>query len=913
MVTTKTDENLYVDPPTRFYVTKPIYAKVYDCDIKKEINKKINVGDLIVKVNGKMPSDSNNLMEMIYKDSKKDYISLIYADIKEVNKGFQSGRFFNYKSATVKKKDIPADFIRYLHSAVFIGYVEKGGVSERAGVKVGDYFVKVNGESFKNALEANDYILKGEKGSYLRYEILRDNKTFECNVQIVRFQVSINYLLLFIIGLIYFITGIVITQSRPEIKTARLLGSAFIIIGYYISAFLIPVRTYNSYQYHSYLLFFFSAAYGFPLLIHALVYFPRERLDMLKKGWIIKGPYFFGMLFSLAVLSQIFIFKSIDMEIVLFIILRHMVQLFLIYYFIVLLVFRKSRSKEEASLSNAVNVIFLLVLSVSIVATVITLLFKEFTSVPYLISLALIPAAFIYTIGRYKLLNLEFRIRKNIQYLLISIFWKVFLIVVIIYIITLIAKLNINVPNLHFTGTTIEVLENPLSAEMSDIYHNICIIIVSLAGAYIFRYINKRGQKYLDRKYYRTRFDYRRASAEFSELLDKTISLEDLSKNIIDELVELVYLKKAGIVFYKNEETVSTSYFHGFTNDSIKEYCRFTASKQIASIRQFTKEFRVDYLDESMKSIYQKCEFRYVIPIRSKEKIVGALMVGDKLSEAPYNREDVDFLNLISVQISVAVENVFLYEELTQQERIKHELELARRIQLASLPKNIPYVSGLDVSGISIPAHEVGGDFFDYLPKNGHLTVIVGDVSGKGTSAALYMSKAQGIMRTLHEFNLTPKELFKRSNSLLYKYLEKSSFISAICSIFDTMNKSITLSRAGHLPLYYLNSKTKDVAIIQPGGIVLGLTKSKLFDEYIEERKIHYNTNDIFLFVTDGVLDARNNYGQEFQSDRLIRILKKNLEQSSEHIRNEILRSLKEFTSESVQFDDITVVVIKAV
>jgi len=338
-----------------------------------------------------------------------------------------------------------------------------------------------------------------------------------------------------------------------------------------------------------------------------------------------------------------------------------------------------------------------------------------------------------------------------------------------------------------------------------------------------------------------------------------------------------------------------------------------TASRQISNIKQFKREFRVDYLEEPMRDIYQKCEFRYIIPIRSKDKVVGALMVGDKLSETPYNGDDIEFLNLITGQISVAVENVFLYEELTHQERIKHELELARKIQLASLPKNIPYVSGLDVSGVSIPAHEVGGDFYDYLPKNGHLTVIVGDVSGKGTSAALYMSKAQGIMRTLHEFDLSPMELLKRSNSLLYKYLEKSSFITAICSIFDTQNKSITLSRAGHLPLYFFNSKTYDISVIQPNGIVLGMTKSKLFDAHIEERQIHYNTDDVFLLITDGVLDARNSYGHDFQHERLLRILKSNAKLSSESIRNKILDSLKEFTSDSVQFDDMTVVVIKAV
>jgi sigma-B regulation protein RsbU (phosphoserine phosphatase) len=912
MLTSKTDENLYTDPPSRFYVTKPIKARLNECYDIKNKDCRIEVGSLIVKVNGKKPSDTTELMELLYNDYKNDSVEIVFADTKNVNKDFSRRGLSNFKIVNVSKKDIPKNFIRYLHSAVFVGYVEKGGTSERAGVKVGDFFIKVNGEEFQNALEANDYILKGDKGSFLRYEILRDNKTFEVKIQIVRFQLSINYLLLFVIGLIYIILGIVLTQSRPEIKAARLLGGAMILIGYYFSSFLIPLRTYGIFQYHIFLLFSLAPALGFALLIHALVYFPRIREDMLKTKWVIATPYIFGLLFFITSILLAFFIRSMILETIILGIIQLYFPIVLIYYFIVLLIFRKNRSKEESSLSGLLNFVFLIILITAIITFILALKGYLFFNVVYVAELILVPFTLIYTIGRYKLLNLEFRIRKNIQYILISGLWKIFLISVIIFCITLIAKLNIYIPNLHFTGTTIEVLEKPLSSQMTDIYQNVFMIIVAIAGAFVFRYINKIGQKFLDKKYYRTRFDYRRASQEFSEILDKTISLEELSKNIITELVELVYLKKAGIIFYRNEESVITSYFHGFTNHSLTEYCKVTASKQIDNIKLYNKEFQVDYIDEPMKEIYKKCEFRYVIPIRSKDKIIGSLMVGDKMSETPYNREDIEFLNLISGQISVAVENVFLYEKLTQQERIKHELDLARKIQLASLPPNIPFVSGLDVSGISIPAHEVGGDFYDYLHRNGYLTVIVGDVSGKGTSAALYMSKAQGIMRTLHEFDLSPKELLIRSNQLLYKYLEKNSFITAICSQFDTKNKEIIISRAGHLPVYYYNGQTKDLAVIQPKGIVLGMTKSNLFDCHIEERHLHYNTDDIFLFVTDGVLDARNSFGYEYQSERLMKILKKNVGNSSEIIRNEILLSLKEFTSDFEQFDDMTIVVIKA-
>ncbi|MFC2130160.1 SpoIIE family protein phosphatase [Bacteroidota bacterium] len=910
-ITTKTDQNLYAEPPSRYYITKSFEAEISDWGKKITRKGMLNPGNLIIKVNDSVPENVKVLYNLINETPEDKKIKFLFIDNKDINKDFVRRGFFTYKVAKIEKSKIPEDFILFLSSAVIIGHVEKDGASDRAGVQIGDYIVKVNGESFKTALEANKFVQESEKGSYLTYDILRDNNFIECKVEIAKYEISFNYLILFIIGLVYFAFGIFLAESRPNFIAARFLGLAFILIGYYISAFLIPLRMYGHFQYHIYFLFTLSTAFGFPVLVHGLVHFPRKRIDMLKAAWVIKAPYIYGILFTLTAIVNIFVIHSMVLDKILFSIIQTSIPLFLLYYFIVFLIFKKSRIKEEAGLSKLINVIFFFLLILAIAATLLSISGIYILNIPFHISLVLIPFAFIYTIGRYRLFNLEFRIRKNIQYILISIIWKTVLLFLIFFALWQISQFDFHIPNLHFTGASIEVLDNPLSEGQQDIYHNICIIILSLAGAFIFRAMNKKGQKYLNKKYYRTRFDYRKATTDFSEILDRNISINALAENIISELAELVHLKKAGIIFYKNEDSVIAENFYGFNSDSIIEYCRVTANKQISYIRQFKSEFRVDYLDEPMREIYQKCEFRYLIPIRSKEKIVGALLVGDKMSEVPYHRDDLEFLNTITGQIAAAVENAFLYEELTHQERIKHELELARRIQLASLPQSTPDIDGLDVSGISIPAHEVGGDFFDYLTRNGELTVIVGDVSGKGTSAALYMSKAQGIMRTLHEFNLSPKELFERSNQLLYKYLEKSSFITAICANINSETKTLKISRAGHLPMYYYNSTTEDIKIIHTRGIVLGITKSKLFSLHLEERQINFNSGDVFLLVTDGVIDARNPFGNDYQTDRLLNTLKKNAKFSSELIKREILESLKEFTGSSIQFDDITIVVIK--
>jgi sigma-B regulation protein RsbU (phosphoserine phosphatase) len=249
-----------------------------------------------------------------------------------------------------------------------------------------------------------------------------------------------------------------------------------------------------------------------------------------------------------------------------------------------------------------------------------------------------------------------------------------------------------------------------------------------------------------------------------------------------------------------------------------------------------------------------------------------------------------------------------LYENLARQERIRHELDIARRIQLASLPNSTPLLEGMDISGVSLPAFEVGGDFYDYL--NGSekdITIIVGEVSGK----ALYMSKTQGIMRTLHEYSESPCDLFIRTNRMLYKFLEKGAFISAIGAKISCLERKIQLARAGHLPLIFYKGKDASFTKITPKGIVLGLANEEVFTRNIEEIELNYEEGDLLIFVTDGVLEARNNYEEEFGFERLIEISGTLVHLTSNEIRDQIVNAVKQFSLNREQFDDLTIVVVK--
>jgi serine phosphatase RsbU (regulator of sigma subunit) len=496
---------------------------------------------------------------------------------------------------------------------------------------------------------------------------------------------------------------------------------------------------------------------------------------------------------------------------------------------------------------------------------------------------------------------------------LISLSWGLLAFAVLLWSLGILLQADLKLPNLRITGASIEFSNEPMPPRDRSMLEKGTVVLLAIGMTFAFRKIGRDGHDYIAARFYRGKYDYRRAGSELAEVMSTRLNMQSLAQGIVQKIAELMHLKRVGVIFFRNQKTCCCQEAYGFDGETWKEVCVAAEHDIAAAMQEFKGPFRTDYLPAPIKDEFTRHEFRYVIPIRSKEKIVGALLVGEKLSETPFHQEDLEFLGAAATQASVAIENAFLYEELAEQERMKHELEIARRIQMESLPQTTPEIQGLDIAGVSVPAMEVGGDYFDYL--NGavnSLTVIVGDVSGKGTSAALYMSKVQGIMRSLHGFGLSPRELFIRANQLLCGDIERKSFVTAIGGAFDVNGRDMLLARAGHLPLYYYRASEKKVKRIIPRGLGLGLSPEELFATELEEERIHYSPGDVFLFVSDGVTEGKRSSGEEFGEERVMAVLGSSANSPAEGIRDELISSLRLFTGNEEQHDDQTVVVVKA-
>jgi serine phosphatase RsbU (regulator of sigma subunit) len=299
------------------------------------------------------------------------------------------------------------------------------------------------------------------------------------------------------------------------------------------------------------------------------------------------------------------------------------------------------------------------------------------------------------------------------------------------------------------------------------------------------------------------------------------------------------------------------------------------------------------------------------VPMFLQDRLVGFINVGSKMSGKVYSQEDINLLATVAGQAAIAIENSRLHKSEIDQQRVKEELDLARKIQQGLFPKKNPEISGLDISGVSVPALSVGGDYYDFIQLGPNkILAVVADVSGKGMSAALYMSKVQGMVQLAAHIYRTPKEMLININRRIFDGMDRRSFITMILALFDMKKKEVRICRAGHnKALFSLNGK---IRFLEGGGIGLGLERGPVFENAIEEIRIPIKSDSLFLFYTDGITEAMNEKKQQLGEEAIIDLLKVNRHLSAENIQRAILKKVEKFRGSAEQHDDVTMVVVKS-
>ena len=295
-----------------------------------------------------------------------------------------------------------------------------------------------------------------------------------------------------------------------------------------------------------------------------------------------------------------------------------------------------------------------------------------------------------------------------------------------------------------------------------------------------------------------------------------------------------------------------------------------------------------------------------VVPLIYKNKVIGVLDL-EHTRRGFFNEDHKRTITTLAAQIAIAIENAQLYEEIARQEqRLERDLALARELQFRLLPQAPPKLANLEVAAKFLPARAIGGDLYDFLDYSlSRLGIVIGDVSGKGAPAAIYAALVSGILRSHAPIEPGPAEMLSAVNNSLGERRIDAQFVSIIYAVWDEARRTLQVANSGlPRPIYCHDGK---VEIIEATGLPLGLFDDAEYDEFTFRAK----PGDMFVFFSDGILDARNTEGELFGRQRVEQIVARCAGRPADYVVDCLFKAVEEHAAGVEAFDDQTVVAIK--
>jgi sigma-B regulation protein RsbU (phosphoserine phosphatase) len=295
------------------------------------------------------------------------------------------------------------------------------------------------------------------------------------------------------------------------------------------------------------------------------------------------------------------------------------------------------------------------------------------------------------------------------------------------------------------------------------------------------------------------------------------------------------------------------------------------------------------------------------VPLAVEGRISGMIYVDNPLHTNRFTERDLQLLTLIASVAAIRIENVRLLEVQQEQKRLANELALASEIQFRLHPETPPALPSYDVVGVSFPCYEVGGDYYDFIEKpDGRCVIALGDVSGKGTGAALLMSSIHAAVRAHTRTRLSASEIVSEINQYIYDNTPSNRYVTLFYSELDSRSHQLTYINGGHnSPL--LARASGEVTRLDIGGFPVGITP---FGDY-REGWVEIEPGDVMVVYSDGVTESLNEEGEEFGEARLVEIVQKHRGRSAAGLRDRIDEALTKFVGRASAVDDLTLVILK--
>ena len=297
------------------------------------------------------------------------------------------------------------------------------------------------------------------------------------------------------------------------------------------------------------------------------------------------------------------------------------------------------------------------------------------------------------------------------------------------------------------------------------------------------------------------------------------------------------------------------------------------------------------------------------VPMRDPNgEIIGVLQAINRLDGTPFTNEEISLFSAFAEQAAIAMENARLHAEELEKQRLEQELLFARQIQEKFWPEDPVSIEGISISGISVPAMYVGGDYYDFIPiGQNQLGIAIGDISGKGVSAALLMATLRAMLRTQIENRHPLSDTIFLVNNAVFRDTPPEKYLTLFYCILDIKTRHLTYVNAGHMPAFLYNMHSKEEKYLSLGGTLVGFLENFSFQEGHEL----LDSGSMLLLYSDGVTDALNPQDEEFGTERLYSLVRENCHLNAKNLINLIYQRIVSFSRDTPQFDDITMIALK--
>jgi sigma-B regulation protein RsbU (phosphoserine phosphatase) len=403
-----------------------------------------------------------------------------------------------------------------------------------------------------------------------------------------------------------------------------------------------------------------------------------------------------------------------------------------------------------------------------------------------------------------------------------------------------------------------------------------------------------------------------------SQAFNSSIDLDEVLNRVMDEVIAVTRAERGFMMLYDESGRLTFSVARGMDQHIIHDpqfQISLSVVEKVARDGQavITSDARLDPRFNMSQSV-RLLGLRSIlcVPLRLKERSLGAIFVDNRIQAGIFTQADLDLLNAVANSAATAIENARLYKIAVEKARLEHELQMARQVQASLLPTDTPQFPGWEFVARWMPARQVAGDYFDFiLEPDGQLGIVVADVSDKGMPAALFMALTRSIVRASLDAGLSPQERFQRVNRLICADAQSGMFVTLFYARLDAARNRLTYVNCGHNPpLYFRMGKRAGqgaLSRLARTGMALGVDPEASY----EERVLDLNPGDFLALYTDGVTDALNTQGQSFELDHLEQVVLENRDRSAVEISAALERAIQEFIGEAPLFDDITLLVAR--